>query len=69
MPDFRLSMDLDSEAAARMWAAYAEQRGAAATHLSGAKVDLTFRTRQAMEEFAWALDIAVQTLARCPGHA
>ena len=69
MPDVRLSMHLESEAAARMWAAYAKARGAAATHLAGAKVELTFPTRQAMDEFAWALDIAVQPLARQPGHA
>ena len=62
-------MDLESEAAARMWAAYAEHRGAAAKHLVGARVELTFPTTQAKDEFAWALDIAVQTLSRCPGHA
>ena len=69
MPKAILAMDLESEAAARMWAAYAEQRGAAAKRLAGARVELTFPTNQAKDEFAWALDVAVQTVARRPGHA
>ena len=69
MQDTRLTMQLESEAAARFWAAFAEQKGASATHRTGATVELTFPTSRAKDEFAWALDIAVQTLARCPGHA
>jgi hypothetical protein len=69
MQGARLTMELESEAAARMWAAFAECRGAAATHLSGAKLELTFPTSQAKHEFALALDVAIQTLARRPGHA
>lgn len=69
MPDARLTMDLESEAVARMWAAFAEERGAAAARLLGARLELTFPTAEAKDNFAWALDVAVQTLARRPGHA
>jgi hypothetical protein len=62
-------MELESEAAARMWAAVAEQKGAAAARLAGARLELTFPTIRAKDEFAWALDVAVQTLVRRPGHA
>jgi hypothetical protein len=69
MSDARMTMTLDTEAAARAWAAVAEDRGATARHLEGTRLELTFPSAQAKEDFAWVLDVAVQTLGRTPGHA
>jgi hypothetical protein len=69
MEDIRIILNLESEAAGRMWAVVAERNGAAATHLPGAKLELTFRTLHAKEQFASVLDVTIQTLSRRPGHA
>lgn len=69
MQDNMITMEAGSEAAARMWAAAAEQSGAVARHVPGMRLELVFPTQHAKDQFASILDLTVQTLARRPGHA
>ena len=60
MENTTIIMNVESEAAGRMWAIVAERNGAAATHLPGARLELAFRTPHAKEQFASFLDMTIQ---------